>query len=60
MEIEHKNIKMEVSKITKKLVYSECLLRLVVLRFLCAVLCYLNGPFCHGALKLDLFTTFYF
>ena len=39
----------------KKKVYSECLLRLLVLRVLCCSNClFLYGPICHGALKLDI------
>jgi len=43
-------------------IFSECLLRLCVLRVLCCSLClFVYRPYCHGALKLDmstLFTTF--
>jgi len=41
---------------------SECLLRHGVIPVLCCSGCWFTGPFCHGALKLDistLFTTFF-
>ena len=50
-------------KNTKNSLFPECLLRHGVLRgFVCSVRWFLYGPFCHGALKLDistLFTTFF-
>jgi len=53
IEIINKN-KNRKSEKTQKLVYSECLLRLGVLRVLCFSVClFLCGPFCHGALKLN-------
>jgi len=39
-----------------KIVYCECLLRLEVLRACVLFCCFLYGPFCHGALKLDMLT----
>ena len=41
-----------------KTVYTKCLLRLVVLRVR-AVLFVLYGPYCQGALKLDLNSTLF-
>ena len=39
--------------------YSKCLLHFVVLGVLCCSMClFLYGPFCNGALKLNLSTLF--
>ena len=56
-----RNIKIKIKnkkiKNNTKIVYCECLLRHVVLCVLWLPMClYLYGPFCHGALKLDLST----
>jgi len=53
--------KMNVKKNPKhtQIVYSKCMLRLVAVRVLYCSLClFVYGPFCHGALKLDLSTGF--
>ena len=51
------------SYLCRNTIYSKCLLCLVDLLVSCCSSCaFLHGPFCHGALKLDLstvFTTFF-
>jgi len=59
LSIEKKRKKERSEKHKKIVFFTKCLLRHGVLRVLCRYVCkFLDGPFCHCALKVDISTLF--